>query len=343
MLSPVSIAGRLQQFLRVWKTICEDPVVLAWLKGYKIPFHSRPKQLYEPADKEFSATEKREISKLLDEFLNKGIIKETAQAKDQFISRIFITPKNDGSFRLIINLKELNEFVITEHFKLEDQKTVVKLLSKDCFLATIDLKDAYYLIPMFETHKKYLRFKFENKIFEFQCLPMGLCTAPFVYTKLMKPVISYLRERGFTSVLYLDDFLLMGNSKEECLLNVKTTLEFLEKLGLIINYNKSILVPSKRIKYLGMIYDSKRMIVTIPGEKKDAIVKWASDLKRNNYCKIRDLAKFLGTIVSVCSATKYGYAYTKRMEREKWLALERSRGNYESYLEITRELCEDLA
>lgn len=321
----MSIAGRLQGFLPVWRTICNDPKVLAWLRGYKIPFTSIPTQQREPTEKSFSATERREILLLLDKFIGKGIVKQVSQVEGQFISNIFITPKNDGSFRLIINLKELNEFIVTEHFKLEDQKTVVGLLSKDCFLATIDLQDAYYLIPVYESHKKYLRFYFENKIFEFQCLPMGLCTAPFVYTKLMKPVVSYLREKGFMSTLYLDDFLLIANSKQECLLNVNTTLEFLERLGLIVSYKKSELIPSKVVKYLGMIYNTEKMIVTIPKEKKEAIVKWASKLLCKSSCKIRDLAKFLGTIISVCPATKYGYLYTKQMEREKWIALKRSR------------------
>lgn len=108
---------------------------------------------------------------------------------DQFVSGIFSIPKNDGSHRFILNLKNLNKFVETSHFKLEDIRTVCKLLSRNDFMCTIDLKNAYYLVPINSTDKKYLRYEFNNKLYEYNCLAMGLNTAPFVFTKLLKPVL----------------------------------------------------------------------------------------------------------------------------------------------------------
>ena len=76
-------------------------------------------------------------------------------------------------------------------------------------MSTLDLKDAYFLIRIHDTSRKYLRFIFNDRLYEFNVLPFGLSTAPFVFTKIMKPVIKLLRSCGYMSTVYLDDILLM--------------------------------------------------------------------------------------------------------------------------------------
>lgn len=88
---------------------------------------------------------------------------------------------------MILNVKQLNKFVSTSHFKLEDRRTAVRLLNKDDFLVTIDLKDAYYTIPIAKKDRTFLRFRFDGMVYEFTYLPFGLATAPFVFTKILKP------------------------------------------------------------------------------------------------------------------------------------------------------------
>lgn len=83
-------------------------------------------------------------------------------------------------------------------------------------MCTIDIKDAYFLIPISEKHRKYLRFYFEGQIYEYNCMPFGLNVAPWLFTKLMKPIMTRLTEMGFISVIYLDDILLFGNTYREC-------------------------------------------------------------------------------------------------------------------------------
>lgn len=220
-----------------------------------------------PKEPEWSLQEQSLIVNQIARLKEKGVISRAETHPKQFISRIFLIEKQDGSHRLILNLKMLNKFIDTEHFKLEDHKTVSGLLSQNWFLASIDLKDAYYLIPIRRSDRKYLRFMFQGNLFEFNCLPFGLNTAPYTFTKLLKPVVSYLRNQGYVSVNYLDDFLLLGDSVESCESNVRETCKLLSKLGFIINEQKSKLIPSKRCKFLGLIFDSQKMSVELPKEK----------------------------------------------------------------------------
>lgn len=130
---------------------------------------------------------KKAIQKLLDI----GAIAQCKYEKGQFISSFFLVDKSDGTKRFVLNLKNLNEFIITEHFKLEDIKVASKVIYEEAYMAHIDLQDAYFLIPMHEDSRKYLRFYFMGQLFEFLVLPFGLCTAPYIFTKLIKPIVTH--------------------------------------------------------------------------------------------------------------------------------------------------------
>lgn len=84
---------------------------------------------------------------------------------------------------------------------MENIETVSKLISPGIFMASLDLEDAYLMIPIHESHRKCLRFTFQGVLYEFIALPFGLSTAPYIFTKI-KPVAAFLREEGFLSVIY---------------------------------------------------------------------------------------------------------------------------------------------
>lgn len=80
-------------------------------------------------------------------------------------------------------------------------------------MAKLDLKDAYLFVAMRDDSRKYLRFIYKKKMFQFNALPFGLSTAPFIFTKILKPVVEFLRAKGIVLVVYLDDFLIFERSK----------------------------------------------------------------------------------------------------------------------------------
>lgn len=123
-------------------------------------------------------------------------------------------------------------------------------------MGRLDLKDAYYMIPIDLNYRKYLRFTFEENLYEFNCLPFGLNTAPYVFTKVMKAVVGFLRNSGFLSVIYLDDLLLLGDTYKDCLDNINTLIKLLKDLGFILNEGKSCQIPSQTCNFLGFVLNS---------------------------------------------------------------------------------------
>nr|CAH7764024.1 unnamed protein product [Callosobruchus chinensis] len=336
------LAGRLSQFLPEWQKITSDKVTLSYVSGLSIPFSKRPLQKLLPREPNWSLGGKIEIEKFISKLTKLGAVSKVVASRNQFISNIFLTPKKDGSKRLIINLKALNGFVINKHFKLEDHKTVARLIKPNCFMSTIDLKDAYFLLPVKKSRRKYLRFRFKGTFYEFNCLPFGLSCAPRIFTKLLKPVLALLRAKGLISNLYLDDFLLMGNSFEACQSNVKQTIEVLEKLGFIINYPKSSLIPKQNATYLGFLYNSSKMSISLPVNKQIRIKKLINKFQKKKTCIIRDFAKLVGTLVSCCSAIPYSWLYIKSFEREKYIALRANKDCYNAKMSLNAALVDDF-
>ena len=181
--------------MSLWRTITSDYFILSVVKGVRIEFAIYPKQI--PREYYFNATEVIIINNQIEQFLETGITEKTTHSKGECISNIFIRPKKDGSYRLILNLKYLNEFVEYHHFKMENLKSVIICMSPNCYMASIDLKDAYYSVSIGgPNHRKYLRFKLKNQSsFQFTCLPNGLSSAPRIFTKLLKPADSVLRRK----------------------------------------------------------------------------------------------------------------------------------------------------
>lgn len=93
---------------------------------------------------------------------------------------------------------------------MEDIVTALRLFREDSNLVNIDLIDETVYI----NGRKYLRFLLDNTIYEFQVLLFDLSSAPYVFTKLIKPILAQLRIRGLLPVNYLDDFVCIENSAD---------------------------------------------------------------------------------------------------------------------------------
>ena len=112
------------------------------------------------------------------------------------------------------------------------------LLRKGDFMIKIDLRDAYFTVPVWRNHQKFLRFLWKETMYEFACLPFGLSSAPRIFTKLMKPVVGLLRQVVIRLIIYLDDLLIMAQSQDLALQHASTALELLEGLGFMVNCEK---------------------------------------------------------------------------------------------------------
>ncbi|XP_040266255.1 uncharacterized protein LOC120980933 [Bufo bufo] len=126
------------------------------------------------------------------------------------------------------------------------------LLTPGDWMVKLDLKDAY-LVPLAAHSRDLLRFLWRGETWRFTCLPFGLSSAPWCFTKLLRPVVSWLRSRGVRLIVYLDDILLMHESSARLLEHLRWTADLLTDLGFLLNMEKSCLIPSQRMEFLGFM------------------------------------------------------------------------------------------
>jgi len=261
---------------------------------------------------------------------------------DEHVSPIFLVPKSNGEKRFILNLKRLNRFIRNSHFKMEDLRTARRLMSPGCYFVSIDIKDAFFHVNIIPHCRRFLRFKWNGTTYEFGCLPFGLCTAPRVFTKLMKPIMNLLRSENISCVIYIDDLLLIANSYQECLVNIDFSMNLLTKLGFQINTCKSVLTPTQKIKFLGFELDSTSCCVRLSDEKAHNLRNLCTSIKNKNVVSIRELSKVIGTMISVTPAVTYGLLYTRQLEFHKINSLSDHHGNFEAKITLSKECLFDI-
>ena len=262
MASPEFVPGNLRFHVNEWQHITSNTSVLNTVTGYQLEFMSNPVQEVIPRMYQQSREQSEILSSQIQDLLHKGVIDEIPIYDAKYVSNVFHTPKSNGKHRMIIDLSSLNEYIEKKYFKMDHLDAVLDMVYEKCWFTSVDLQDAYYSVPIFEPHQGYLSFLWEQKMYKFGVLPFGLTSAPRVFTKLLKPVFSSLREEGIACVSYIDDCLIVSSSHSFSLSDSERLASVLTNLGFKINDAKSSLIPSRQITFLGYLIDSISMTIS---------------------------------------------------------------------------------
>ena len=194
--------------------------------------------------------------------LSKGALERVSDPGPGFYSRLFLVEKASGSWRPVIDLSPFNKFVQQTPFKMETAASVLLSVRKDDFLASIDLKDAYFQILVHVSSRKWLRFVSNKMVHQFKVLCFRLSTAPKGFTRVFATVSAWAHTRGVRLLRYLDDWLVLARARQ----HVRDLLSLCNSLGVVLNREKSDLNPSQSVEYLGMtIYTvAARAYPTLP-------------------------------------------------------------------------------
>ena len=150
----------MRQHLPAWQELTCDHTILQCVIGVKIEFKNNISPTCENIYPQQACINTANISAVraeIQKLLHKGVIKPSIHEEGETISPIFVRPKKDGTYRLILNLKQLNEYVEYHHFKMDTLEAAIKLMKPGCYMASIDLKDAYYTVAVHFEPVRFLR------------------------------------------------------------------------------------------------------------------------------------------------------------------------------------------
>ena len=331
------VAGGISRKLSEWKKLTRDTEILSLVKGIKLDFFQDPVQHKLPHEIKFNAQESKVVQAELEKFEALGVIKKSMWCPGDFVSNLFTRPKKDSSkLRILANLKILNQNVFYNHFKMDSLQSLLHIITPNMFLASVDLENSYYLLPIWQPHRKFLKCISFGQIWEFQALPQGYCDAPRIFTKLLKVPLTELRKQGFQNFAWIDDIILLATSPAELIRNIEATVNLLQSLGYCINVKKSEIKPVQVIKFIGFIIDTVKMSIGMTDERADKLIAHAQRLLATDTCSIRDFAGVIGQMVAAAPAVKYGPLHTKPLEISKIAGLKKAQGNFDGTMQISQ-------
>ena len=300
------VGGRLTLFKRNWTAFPLNDFIRQILEeGHTIPFLGPPpvsQVKYTPLVGTYAKVLKEEIQKLL----IKGAIEEVPlhQATPGYFSHYFLVPKKTGDLRPILNLRPLNKRIQVDSFKMETLSNVCVSMSKGEWLASLDLKDAYFHVPIRRSHWKYLRFAMEGKVYQYKVLPFGLSTSPRIFTKVLAPVVAAIRLLGIHIHPYLDDILVRASSPETLLINLQMAMDMFLKAGYIINLEKSHLRPTQDLIFIGGHFRMDLGMIFLPKPRREALIALAKLFKVGQYKSAKLWLGLVGRMVSTFAVVK---------------------------------------
>ena len=142
--------------------------------------------------------------------------------------------------------------------------------------------------------------------------------------------------------MYLDDMLVMAQSKEELEEQLLQITSLLEMLGFVINREKSQLEPTQRIQYFGFLIDSQEMKILLTAEKMTQIVKTCKRLHQERSLTVRELARLIGRLTATLPAIFPAPLWYRELQRLKNQAIQKSY-SLEISLTLTEEAMLELA
>ena len=224
-------------------------------------------------------------------------------SRPHVVNPLTVAINSSGKGRLILDLRHVNKQVVYSRVKFEDWKIASQYLSLDSYGFVFDVKAGYHHLNIFPNHQKYLGFSWQidnsDKYFVFTVLPFGLCSAGYIFTKVVRPLVAHWRRDGIKITVYIDDGLGLAENKQICFEHALRVKNDLIASGFVPNKDKCNWSPEQILTWLGFVWDLKECRLKIPTCKvKDFIDLIELILSSVNKVQIRLLAKFSGKIIS---------------------------------------------
>ena len=214
---------------------------------------------------------------------------------------------------------------------MESINNVINLIKPNVYMTSIDLKDAFFSVPIHNDHQNYLKFIFGN-LLQFTSMPNSYGPAMRISTKISKEPFGHLRSQGHNS--QLDNSYLQSDTYQSSFANILDTIKLLRELRFVIHPDKSVLIPSQTIVFLKFVISSKNMSLSLTGEKKNKTKTLLINCLYSYQVSIRELARMLGNIVTSFPAVTFGPVPYIHLEKDKISGLKYHKGNFEGRISL---------
>lgn len=270
---------------------------------------------------------KPKLDKLLNNELCNGKI-SVSTVKPKCIHAYGAVPKkNSDKLRPITDCsrpfgRSINDNIVNDRMRYKTVDFATKYVRKGCYFASVDIAAAYRSVPIWPGHRCLQGLKWcfgdldENnyKYYVDNFLCFGCSSSPGIFQRLSSAVTRIMKRLGYTCIYveYLDDFLVIADTYDECLKGQLALINVLIKLGFYISWDK-VVSPCQRIQFLGLIIDSTDMSVSLPNDKVDKLKCLLVDFMSRSKTKKRELQSLAGHLSFASTVVKGGRTFSRRV------------------------------
>ena len=194
--TPLSVKGRLKAHVQFWKRINTPPFIIECIReGYKIPFYLPP-QTAEFKNNSSALKHSDFVQSSVLELLSSGRVCRVSKSSLRVINPLSVSVQSCEKKRLILDLRYVNQHIFKQRVKFEDWRVGLDYFEKGSHFTKFDLKSGYHHLDVFPDHQRFLGFSWvisdgEPSFFMFTVLPFGLSSAPYIFTKLLRPLVKH--------------------------------------------------------------------------------------------------------------------------------------------------------
>ena len=174
-----------------------------------------------------------------------------------------------------------------------------------------DLKSGYHHVDIFPDYRKYLAFSWDfgnghTRYFQFTVLPFGISSAPYIFTKLLKPLETHWRAHGIPIAIFFDDGVGAGSSLEAAKFNSSFVRSDLSRCGFEINHEKSNWEPMNRFSWIGYNIDTHTGFIFANDSRIQKLYSDLNDICANlelsDFVHVKEIASVVGQITSMTAS-----------------------------------------
>ena len=211
---------------------------------------------------------RRALRERVADLLSTGVVEEVRPHQLRVACPLFVIrkPHAPHKFRLIHDLRFVNQFIAPKRFRLESATTVRRVMAVGDWMSTTDIRSAYHHVPVRTVDRPLLGFVLDGRYYRYRALPFGLTSAPRLFCLVLRRVMTALRAQGHRLVQYLDDILVCGRTFAECTASTNVLRALLVRLGWSLAAEK-LSPPSQTVEFLGLTWSSTSATVSLPPAK----------------------------------------------------------------------------
>ena len=260
-----------------------------------------------------SPKEHEELTRQVDELLNKGLIRES---KSPCAVPALLVPKKDGSLRLCVDSRTVNKITIEYQFPIPRLDDLLDQLYGASIFSKIDLRSGYRQIRMREGDEWKTAFKTLDGLYEWMVVPFGLSNAPSTFMRFMNHILKPCI--GNFVVVYFDDILIYSKNSMEHLEHLRQLFSILREQRLFFNLKKCDFYAD-RIIFLGYVVTKDG--IEMDRSKIEAITNWPTPSSIHDVRSFHGLVSFYKRFIRGFSSIMAPITECLKGDKFKWTSV----------------------